>query len=461
MKKLKKISDFFSKNKENKKEKKNTEMTAVEKTGDMSLRVPFAEKKKPETASTPVSSRVYTYVHGFDRPMFIIILLLSFFGLIMVYSSSYVYALTYMGNGAHFAIRQAIFLVLGISIMLVITMFGYKIIKLGTLPAYALALVLLLLVLIIGVSEGDAKRWIYIGPVSFQPSEFMKITMILMVAWFSSKFKSTIHSNVRTKKAFWKASLFGTFIPAAIIGVSCLLVLLENHLSGAIILFLIGFAILWSNGSPKVWTVAFAIFVVAAVAFVIFAVTNKPDEVKALVPNYMFVRVDSWLHPENYSTRDELWQTIQGQIAIGSGGFFGRGFGQSLQKHLFVSMPQNDFIFAIVCEEMGFIGAVTVIGLYMAFVARGLHIARNSPDVFCAVTATGISAHVGFQAILNIAVVTGLIPNTGISLPFFSAGGSSLIFLFIEMGILLCISKYTPVYETDKKRIPRKGKSER
>ncbi len=448
--------------KKRKKSKKPTELTAVEKSGETALATPSAEIKRPKVSAAPVSSNVYTYVHGFDRPMFIIILLLSFFGLVMVYSSSYVYALTYMGNSAHFAIRQAIFLAIGIGIMLIITMFGYKIIKFGAIPAYLGALLLLLLVLIIGVSEGDAKRWIYIGPISFQPSELMKIAMILMVALVSDVFKTKIQTNVRTAKAFWISSGLGTFLPAGIIGVSCLLVLLENHLSGAIILFLIGFSILWSNGSKSIWPITFTLIAIGVVAFVIFAVSNHPEEVKAAVPNYMFVRIDSWLHPENYSARDELWQTIQGQIAIGSGGFFGRGFGQSLQKHLFVSMPQNDFIFAIVCEEMGFIGAVTVIGLYIAFVARGLHIARNAPDVFCAVTATGISAHVGLQALLNIAVVTGLIPNTGISLPFFSAGGSSLIFLFIEMGILLCISKYTPVYEsTPKKRMQSRQKSER
>ncbi len=440
---MKKISDFLDK----KTKKQNTEMMSVEKNGETSLSTVSEQQSKDRAESTSVSNKVYTYIHGFDRPMLIIILLLSLFGLIMVYSSSYVYALTYKGNSAHFAVRQALFLALGIGVMLFITRFGYKIIKLGTIPAYAVALLLLLMVLIFGVTEGDAKRWIYIGPVSFQPSEFMKIAMILMISWVSSKFKNIIHS----KKKFWKATLFGFVIPLAIIGVSCLLVLLEKHLSGTIILFLIGFAMLWTNGAPKVWTITITVLIVGAVAAVIFAVTKFPEEVKALVPDYMFTRVDSWLHPENYSTRDELWQTIQGQIAIGSGGFFGRGFGQSLQKHLFVSMPQNDFIFAIVCEETGFIGAITVIGLYMAFVARGLHIAKNAPDVFCSLTAIGISAHVGLQAILNIAVVTGLIPNTGISLPFFSAGGSSLVFLFIEMGILLCISKYTPVYETKQK----------
>ncbi len=440
MKKLK----LFSK-----KKKKRTEILPVANSGETSVAVRSNDNKKRTSAvNSPLASKIYTYEHGFDRPMLIIILLLSLFGLIMVYSSSYVYALTYHGNSAYFVLRQARVLALGIILMLVMTRFGYKIIKKFTVLAFLAAIIMLVAVLFFGTSEGEAQRWIFIGPISFQPSEFMKIAMILMIAMISSRHKVIIHS----KKNFWKSTLFGFVIPAVIIGVSCLLVLLEKHLSGTIILFLIGFVLLWANGSPRFWTIMFTAIGVGVIVFVIFAVSRYPDEVKELVPDYMFVRVDSWLHPENYSELDDLWQTIQGQIAVGSGGFFGRGFGKSLQKHLFVSMPQNDFIFAIVCEETGFIGACAVVGLYIAFIVRGLYIAKNAPDVFCSLTAVGISAHVGLQAFLNMAVVIGVIPNTGISLPFFSAGGSSLIFLFFEMGILLIISKYTPVEESKLKK---------
>ena len=423
------------------KKKTNSEILPVANSSETALAEKSEENKKASAESTPVNSKIYIYEHGFDRPMLIIILLLSLFGLIMVYSSSYVYALTYYGNSAYFVLRQARVLLLGILAMLLMTKFGYKMIKIFTIPAFLLATLLLIAVLFIGTSEGEAQRWIFIGPVSFQPSELMKIAMILMIARISSKYKYEIHK----KKNFWKSTLYGLVIPGAIIALSCLLVLLEKHLSGTIILFLIGFAMIWANGSPRTWSITFSALAISAVALVIFFVNNHPEEVKALVPDYMFTRVDSWLHPENYSELGDLWQTLQGKIAVGSGGFFGRGFGKSLQKHLFVSMPQNDFIFAIVCEEMGFIGAVTVIGLYIAFVVRGLYIAKRAPDVFCSLTALGISAHVGIQAFLNMAVVIGIIPNTGISLPFFSAGGSSLLFLFVEMGILLIISKYTPM----------------
>ncbi len=445
---MKKISKFFSKIKKNKKKELSPEI-AAENNKQTAVAAYENKKSKADDSQSSDSASVYTYVHGFDRPMFIIIVLLSLFGLIMVYSSSYVHALTYIGNSAHFAIRQAIFLAIGMGLMIFISMFGYKIIKVFTPLLFAATLLMLVLVLVVGVSEGDAKRWIYFGPISVQPSEVMKIALILMIALIADKYKVTINS----KKKFWRASLYGTLFPLILTGVACVLVLLENHLSGTIILFLIGFSLIWANGSPKIWSIALFATIIAAVVFVIVMVDNYPEQVKKLVPDYMFVRVDSWLNPENYDARDELWQTLQGQIAIGSGGFFGRGFGQSLQKHLFVSMPQNDFIFTIICEELGFIGAAVVIALYVAFVVRGFYIAKNTPDVFCSVTAVGISAHVGLQALLNIGVVTGVLPNTGISLPFFSAGGSSLVILFFEMGLLLAISKYTPVYEkTPKKR---------
>ncbi len=405
------------------------------------------EKKKKEVKAPDVGSGVYTYIHGIDVPMLIIILLLSLCGLVMVYSSSYVYALTYVGNSAHFAIKQAKVLALGLAGMFAISALNRKWLIHCVYFVFAAAIVTLFWVLIFGVTEGDAKRWIYIGGFSFQPSELMKAALILIIARLSYEFREAIGKNKGVKRKFWKSTLLGFVLPMVITGIACLLVLLEKHLSGTIILFLIGYVMLWANGSPKIWPIIIGVLIGLVVGGVIFAVMNYPEEVKAAVPDYMFTRVDSWLNPENYSAQNELWQTLQGKIAIGSGGFFGRGFGQSLQKHLFVSMPQNDFIFAIVCEEFGFIGALGVISLYLAFVIRGIHIARNAPDVFCSLTAFGISAHVGFQAFLNMAVVMGILPNTGISLPFFSAGGSSLIFLFAEVGILLCISKYTPVYE--------------
>jgi cell division protein FtsW len=199
---------------------------------------------------------------------------------------------------------------------------------------------------------------------------------------------------------------------------------------------------MWVGGANK-WLFSIGFFVVIGIiiGFVVLCKTS-PETVKELFPKeYMFKRVDMWLNPEAYDVQSDTWQTVQGKIAVGSGGLFGRGLGKSLQKHLFVSQPQNDFIYSIVCEEFGFIGGVGVIVLYFVFIFRGLHIAKNSRDVFSALTVIGIVGHVGTQALLNIGVVTGLLPNTGITLPFFSAGGSSLIILLAEMGIILTISR--------------------
>ena len=196
-------------------------------------------------------------------------------------------------------------------------------------------------------------------------------------------------------------------------------------------MFAIGMAVIWSAGGKKVWFAAavggFGAGVAAIIAFT----------------DYATKRLDIFRNPENYSVQSEVWQTLQGLYAVGSGGFFGVGLGNSRQKHLFVSQPQNDFIFAIVCEELGLIGAVAVIALFVAFFMRGLIISKRVPDVFSKLTVIGIVSKVVIQAFLNIAVVTNLIPNTGVSLPFFSYGGSALIILFMEMGVLLCISRYS------------------
>lgn len=152
-----------------------------------------------------------------------------------------------------------------------------------------------------------------------------------------------------------------------------------------------------------------------------------------------------WLNPEAYDIQDDTWQTVQGLIAVGSGGIFGRGIGNSLQKHLFISQPQNDFIFAVLCEELGLVGACALVILYLAFFIRCLQIARRAPDVFSSLTVIGIASHVMIQALLNMMVVTALLPNTGIALPFFSYGGSSLIFLMVEMGIVLSISRFSRI----------------
>lgn len=365
-----------------------------------------------------------------DRSFFVLVLILLCFGSIMVFSASYAYALSSKGNSYFFIQRQIAFAVVGIIAMLFIAnLIDYKVIKALSGTIFVVIFILLLLVLVIGIAEGSAQRWITIPYIEFtiQPSEFMKLGLVLMLAKYYDKNEATL--DRRTSK--FEPVKNRLLKPLGFIVLVCAAVALENHISGVIILFAVGACVIFiAGGQFKLMAAAGGIF--AAVMGIVIAI----------VP-YARNRVDIWLHPENFSSQSETWQTIQGLNAVGSGGFFGVGFGQSLQKHMFVSQPQNDFIFAIVCEELGFVGAVTVICLFIALVWRGMIIAMRAPDTFSKLTVAGIMCKVALQTALNIAVVTNSMPNTGISLPFFSYGGSSLIALMIEMGVVLSISRYS------------------
>ena len=365
-----------------------------------------------------------------DRTFLILVIVLVCFGSVMVFSASYAYALASKGNSYYFIEKQIGFAAFGSLMMLGIGAFvDYNWIKKFTPLYFWTVVVLLIAVLVVGTAEGEAQRWLIIPGTGFgiQPSEFMKLGVVLALAKYFSDMEGYLFR--RTTK--WEPLIRRLLVPVAIVLFVCFLVALEKHFSGIIILFAIGVMVIFAAGGQ------FKYMIGAAAAFagvVIPAIL--------LVP-YARGRIDIWLHPENYSSQSETWQTLQGLNAVGSGGFFGVGLGQSLQKHMFVSQPQNDFIFAIICEELGFVGAVATIGLFIAFVWRGIVIAQKAPDTFSKLTVVGIISKVAIQAILNMAVVTNTIPNTGISLPFFSYGGSSLLMLFGEMGIILAISRYS------------------
>lgn len=377
----------------------------------------------------------------FDRPLFVIIILLLCFGSVMVFSASYAYAYSDMGDSSYYIRRQLIFAVIGVLGMLGISFIPYMWMKKVTLPIFAFSTLLLLLVLIIGKSDGDAKRWLGFGSFTFQPSEVAKFALVLLLAWYLEKTRRKTMERDGTLTTYTKSFLFSTVIPLGITGFTCVLVLLENHLSGTIILFALGLAVMWAGGSKKSLFLLGLIVVALLAAVLLFS----PDLIKDNLPAYQWKRIDMWLNPQNYDTQSDTWQTNQGLIAVGSGGIFGRGIGNSLQKHLFISQPQNDFIFAVLCEELGMIGAYALIVLYMVFFIRCLQIARRAPDVFSALTVIGIASHVLIQALLNMMVVTAMIPNTGISLPFFSYGGSSLLILLGEMGVILSISRFSRI----------------
>lgn len=367
---------------------------------------------------------------GVDRPMLLIIILLICFGSIMVFSSSFPYALDKFGDSYYFIKRQLGFIAVGAVGMALAIVFDYRWVRKLTVPVYAVSVVLLIAVLFtsFGSSSGVAKRWLEIpGLPRFQPSELMKLALVLMLA----KYMSDHEAEITDYSNFWRSSWHGFFMPFMITGLACGLVALEFHFSGTIIMFLIGMVVIFAGGARKFWFFlgggSMAAIIVPAILFT----------------DYAKLRIDTWLHPEKYSADNEIWQTLQGLFAVGSGGIFGVGLGYSRQKHLFVSQPQNDFIFSIICEELGFVGALAVILLFALFVWRGMVIALRAPDTFSSLVVIGIVGKIAIQATLNMMVVTNLIPNTGISLPFFSYGGTSLAMLMGEMGIVLCISRYS------------------
>lgn len=361
---------------------------------------------------------------GIDRIMLVVILLLLCLGTIMVFSASYADALARHGDSYYYIKRQLIFLAFGLVMFFLLQKTDFSYFRYLPFVLYPLSIGLLGAVLFMGNAEGVARRWIRIGPVNFQPSELAKLTLVITLAWYMAKFREKI-TDYRHKRVSF---VYGFLYPMILLGIICVLVALENHLSGVVILGLIGIAMMFLGGTSFLWIGIMGGVGLAGVASIV------------LFTDYTKARIDSWLHPEN-DLLGSGWQTMQGLRAIGSGGLFGLGLGNSRQKYSYVSEPQNDFIFTIWCEELGFIGALALIAVFCVFVWRGYIIAMRAPDMFSSLIAFGITTRIAIQVLLNILVVTALIPNTGIALPFFSYGGSSIMMLMVEMGILMSVSR--------------------
>lgn len=358
---------------------------------------------------------------GLDTRFLIFVILLVCFGSIMIFSAGHVYAQKYLGDSFYFIKRQFLFALLGIAVMILLSNIDYALFKRYALPIFIVSYILLILVLIpgIGVSLKGARRWMKIGPLQFQPSEIAKFSLVLILSCYTSFFIGKI-----------KKFKYGIFFPALIIMSVCITTVLEPHMSGTIILFLIGACMIFLSGADIRWLIGIGgTFGAGALGMILFT-------------DYTKSRIDAWLHPE-LDLMGKGWQPYQSLLSIGSGGLFGVGLGNSYQKQLWLPEPQNDFIFAVVCEELGLVGAVALIALFILLVHRGFVIARNAPDTFSALLASGLTAKVAIQVLLNIAVVTASIPTTGIALPFFSYGGSALVMQLAEMGIILSISRYS------------------
>lgn len=380
-----------------------------------------AEPNEALTAAFPTKGSV-------DIPFLLITCALILFGCVMVYSASSVYAEQYHGDSTYFIARHVVFLLLGVAFTAIVVRF--------CTPAFwrdfsyilfGVSVFLLLLVPVIGTDlNSGAKRWLDFKVFTIQPSEIAKLALVLTLA----RFLSTHEKQVTSDHRFGGNFTYGVLYPGMMIAVVGGLVAIEHHVSGLLIIGMLGVSMMFLGGTKLKWLFGIGgIIVLAAVVLIL------------LFP-YALARVDTWINIEDADPLGAAWQTLQGLMAIGSGGMFGRGLGNSNQKFGYVSQPQNDFIFTIVCEELGFVGAVIVLVLFAAFVVRGFRIARHAPDKCSSLIVYGLTFKVALQVILNIAVVTNSMPNTGISLPFFSYGGTSLILQIFEVGIILSISRY-------------------
>lgn len=363
---------------------------------------------------------------GFDVTFFAAVLALMTIGLVMLFSASYPYAYQkYNGDSYYFFKRQLIFAVLGVIVMIVVSKINYKWVRIIEKPLFVVTIFLLVLVLFYHVNlddrSEDFKRWIPLGPITLQPSDIAKFSLVLTLSAYIGKYRK-----------YMQRLTYGVLFPGLIIGLFCVLIYLENHLSCTVLMFMIGITLMFCGGTRWQWFVG-GLCVVGAVAFVII---KNPD----VLPSYQADRIRAWTD-KTFQPLGLRWQTNNSLYAIGSGGFFGVGLGNSKQKYLYVSEPQNDFIFSIVCEELGFLGAMVILALFALLFWRGIKIAQRCDDKYAALVVIGIVSQVAIQTLFNVLVVTDTFPNTGIALPFFSYGGTALLMLCFEMGVVLSVSR--------------------
>lgn len=361
-----------------------------------------------------------------DFALCITVFLLLASGIVMVLSASAPSALSETGKSYTYFERQLGFAIAGIILMFIISRINYKIYLRFYKLIYVFSVLILLLVLVpkIGSSGGGATRWITLLGIRFQPSEITKIGLVVFYAGYFTEHRDKIGTF---KYGFLIPILF--LLPP----LACLMIL-QSHLSATILVGTVCITVMLVAGTKiKYIAIPGAIGVAGAVALVSYFIKNGGG-------GYQMDRIRSWLDPFADKIGDG-WQVVQSFYAIGSGGLFGVGLGESKQKYLYIPEPHNDFIFAILAEELGLVGCMVVIILFGIFIWRGILIAMKADDLFGTLLATGIVAIIGLQAMLNIAVVTGSIPNTGISLPFFSYGGTALIITLASVGVLLNISR--------------------
>ena len=389
------------------------------------------QAKKPKT-NADGTSKGYTEklsVGPIDYTFLLIVMILLVMGIIMMFSAGYAWAIAEGGTGTDYVQNQIIMAGIGLVGMFLASFFDYHRFK-NPLISYGFFLFcVILLILCLGGPFADphnnSYRWVkFPGIPAFQPSELMKLAIILLFAYI-------ISANYSKMKYF----RFGIIPFVAILIIMIVLMMQQPHLSGTIIICAIGLIMMFVGGSRFAHLLLIALAGVILLGIVVLYLAETRGF------GYFEKRFVSWLDPFNMEAADDTWQTRNSLIAIGSGGIFGLGLGNSRQKFLYLPEAKNDFVFAVVCEELGFVGAVMVIILFLLLVFRGMYIASKAPDKYGMMVALGLTVQIGLQALLNIAVVTNTIPNTGVSLPFFSYGGTALIMQLVQMGIVLNISR--------------------
>ncbi len=376
----------------------------------------------------------------FDITFLTLVVALLAIGIVMMFSASYVNAWydssAAVDNDPYYYVKnQIMFAIIGLVLMVLVSFVKADVFRDASTLIMIIALLLLVYVLIdpyVIPGKEQFKRWMWVpGIGSFQPSEIAKLAVVMFLAFSMERYHKLV------EKHWWMILPY-----MGVVGLVCVLVYAENHVSGTLLILGIGVATVYFGGvriHPAFYVVGAAILVAAIFWFVMNA--------DKFLEGYASERIKIWLklltgeELTRTEARDSGWQSLQSLYAIGSGGLFGLGFGNSKQKHMYLPEPQNDFVFAVVCEELGFVRAILIIALFILLVARGFVIGLRARTRYEAMLAMGISFQVGLQAALNIAVVTATVPNTGISLPFFSYGGTSLVMLLLEMGIVLSISR--------------------
>jgi cell division protein FtsW len=354
----------------------------------------------------------------FDFPILLVVLILMGLGIVMVYSSSAILAADRFRDSLYFLKKQALFGTGGVLLMLVVMNLNYHVWQKLAYPVLGLSFLLLALVLLVGTKAGGSTRWLQIGPLSFQPSEFSKLALVIFLSYFLIKKGERI-----------KAFQFG-FLPAIVIsGTMILLVVNQPDFGVALFLGIMAVVMLFVGGTRLSYIFSLVLLGIPAVYYLIVKVP------------YRLQRIMSYLNPWN-DPQGASFQIVQSFMAFGAGGVFGSGLGQGKQKLFFLPAPHTDFIFSVVGEEMGLIGAIIILGLYLVFTVRGVQVSLGAPDEFGTYLGLGITCLISLQTIINMGVVLGLLPTKGLTLPFISYGGTSLVMSLVSVGILLNISSH-------------------